>query len=171
MANNNLVLIIDADIARSASSTEHPVSSSGRKVLEVIMASKHTICFCPKLLEEWKKHRSGFTAKWLVSMYAKRKVTHKDNNHIIEDIISKIDDHTKNKEIALKDVHLIDSSLVNSKIIFSNDDNARKAFIYFSSNVGQIKNITWLNSITDNEVICETIKLGSVHPKATYLKE
>lgn len=170
MANNNLVLIIDADIARSSSTTEHPVSSSGRKVLESIITSKHSICFCPKLLAEWKKHRSGYSTKWLASMFAKRKVEFTDSSHAIEALLSEIEEDSKHKEIALKDVHLIDSSLVNSKIIFSNDDNARRAFVHFSERIGAIQVVVWLNSVTENNIIDETIKKGCIPENAIFLK-
>lgn len=72
--SNPISIVIDADIARSSGTSEHPVSSGSRALLDSVTKNGHKIVICPKLMNEWKNHRSLFARKWLASMIAKRKV-------------------------------------------------------------------------------------------------
>jgi hypothetical protein len=74
VATRTLIIVIDADIARSSGTSEHPVSSNARKLLNLVRSEGHHIAMCPMLRAEWKKHQSGYAARWLSSMIAKRKV-------------------------------------------------------------------------------------------------
>lgn len=171
MANRNLSLIIDADIARSSGTTEHPVSSGSRAILDSVKNNKHKIVMCPLLFAEWKKHNSVFAKRWLSSMIAKKQVQFvKPNSNTKEHIEEHILDE-KIKAISIKDAHLIDAALHGDKIIASNDDNARNAFIIISGNYKCINEIVWFNAIKDRDFIEDFFVSGKFIPKSYYLKE
>lgn len=171
MKNNVLHIVIDADIARSSSTTEHPVSSHARKVLDEVKSHGHILVMCPKLNEEWKKHRSSYATKWLASMFAKRKVKVKSYNsdtrsHVETNVVD-----GKIKDIAVKDVHLIDIALSESKIITSNDNNARIAFCEIGKDYKIIQKVIWLHSVTDADFISSYLVKKCVVPETLYLKK
>ena len=67
-------LVIDADVARSAGETEHPVSTSCRGFLETATRFRHRVVMTTEIQEEWREHASHFARRWLVRMYARRLV-------------------------------------------------------------------------------------------------
>jgi hypothetical protein len=170
VATRNLSVIIDADIARSSGTSEHPVSSSSRAILESVRDNKHKIAMCPLLFAEWKKHSSTFATRWLSSMIAKKQLQfikpNSDTKIHIEDNI--LDENIM--AISVKDAHLIDAALHEDKIIASNDDEARNTFIAISDNYKCINEIVWFNSTRDR-VFVEKFFVNSVFiPDCYYLK-
>jgi predicted nucleic acid-binding protein len=170
VATRNLSIIIDADIARSSGTTEHPVSSGSRAILDSVKNNKHKIVMCPLLFAEWKKHHSVFAKRWLSSMIAKKQIQFvKPNSNTKEHIEENINDE-KIKAISVKDAHLIDAALHEDKIIASNDHNARNAFITISDNYKCINEIVWFNAIKDRDFI-EGFLVSSIFiPDCYYLK-
>jgi predicted nucleic acid-binding protein len=171
VAIRNLSIIIDADIARSSGTTEHPLSSGSRALLESVKNNKHKIAMCPLLFAEWKKHHSVFAKRWLSSMIAKKQIQFvKPNPNTKEHIEEHIFDE-KIKAISIKDSHLIDAALHEDKIIASNDDNARNAFITISGNYKCINEIVWFNAIKDRDFIEDFFVSSKFIPDGYYLKE
>lgn len=151
--------VIDADIARASGETVHPVSSSCRAVLSAIKSSKHNISMCPTLLSEWRKHNSKFAKMWLSSMIASKRASIIENKNIIKEEIYNSITESREKDIALKDAHLLDIAIEHDQIITSNDNTARKVFSDMSPTIPKIKNIAWFNAVADKDFI--TTKLVS----------
>ena len=169
VSNRPISFIIDADIARSAGTTEHPISSGSRKLLENVALNGHVAAMCPNLRQEWRNHQSIFATKWLASMIAKKKVNFIKPTQDIRNFIEKNIVDCKNKEIALKDAHLLDAALKSDKIIASNDNTARAVFCELSKKNGSISTISWFNSISDSIFISETLMSGGFIPSNYYL--
>jgi hypothetical protein len=164
-----LSFVVDADIARSSGETEHPVSSGSRKVLEFISSGGHNLALCPTLRQEWKKHRSIFATKWMATMVARKKVLFiKPSSEILNYIKSEVAD-SKEKDIALKDAHLLDAAWESGKIVASNDDRARNVFCNISEGKRIISEIIWLHAVRDNEFIGSGVLLGAFVPGKYYL--
>ena len=161
--------IIDADIARSSGFSEHPVSSGSRKLLENLKQSNHKAAMCPKLMEEWRIHKSLFSAKWLASMVAKKRIVFIKPAKKINNFIEKNIEFCKDKEIALKDSHLVDAALAVDKVIASNDNKARNAFCNLSNKNVEIETVSWFNPVTDSAFIYEFFISGGFIPKKYYL--
>lgn len=169
MSSVILSLVIDADIARSSGLTEHPVSSGSRQLLESVAGGGHILVMCPTLRSEWKTHKSGFATRWMAAMFARKKIqlvnpTPNITNHITEKVAD-----GKEKEIALKDSHLLDAAIEADKIVASNDDRARSAFCNIATGKKEIGNIMWLNAVADKDVFQEKILTGQFVPKEFYL--
>ena len=169
--SNILSLVVDADIARSSGTTQHPVSKNSRESLEFIINNDDLkLAMCPELFSEWKKHKSIFAKKWLVSMYAKRKVV---RINPISEAQTKVDNATitlKEKGIASKDAHLIDAALFTDKVILSNDDNARLVFCKMSGRYKELQSIRWFNVVNHNKEAHDCIlKKQNLTPQQFFL--
>lgn len=158
----SLNLVIDADIAKSAGVSEHPVSSASRNLLSSILNSenKHVLILCKNLKSEWSKHKSTYTTKWLATMTARKKV------FIIKEetavYLTQLIEASKNisereKEVAIKDAHLVELALANNAMIFSNDDKARKVFCDLADDIGRLKELKWFNVVFDINLIFKVI--------------
>lgn len=155
--------IVDADIIRSAGYSEHPVSSTSRTILNEIKDSNSNAVYCSTLMKEWKKHRSTYSTKWIATMMSKKRLL-----FIASDIEAKVFlenlENSKEKNIALKDVHLIDLAIASDKIIFSNDLNAKNAFSNLLDKRHNFKNIYWLSPKKDIDIILQyALKSKIIH--------
>lgn len=170
MRSNILSFIVDADIARSSGMTEHPVSSGSRKLLDSLAKNGHKAVMCPNLRREWSKHKSMYATRWLASMIARKKVIFIASKNKIKETIEERVEDCKEKEIALKDSHLIDAALQADKIIASNDSIARNVFCGLSVKVTEISNVSWFNAVSDGEFISEKLMCGSSIPSNYFLR-
>lgn len=170
MPSNVLSFIVDADIARSSGMTEHPVSSGSRKLLDNLAKNGHKAVMCPNLRQEWSKHKSMYATRWLASMIARKKVIFISSNTQIKKTIEEKVADCKEKEIALKDSHLIDAALQADKIIASNDSVARNVFCELSVKISEISNVSWFNAVSDGDFISEKLMCGSTIPSSYFLR-
>lgn len=170
MSKVALSFIIDADIARSSGTSEHPIASGSRKLLENLTKKGHKIAMCPSLMQEWKKHKSHFATKWLASMVARKKIQFIVPARKIHYFIESSIEDGRDKEIALKDCHLVDAALLADKIIASNDDTARKVFCVLARSMGEIGAISWFNAVTDGAFISGPLMNGEYIPENYYLR-
>jgi len=166
-----LSFVIDADVARSSGTSEHPISSGSRKLLESVTKNGHKVAMCPNLRAEWKNHKSLFATRWLASMVAKKKVVFLSPSEKIKSLINDSIEECKDKEIALKDAHLVDAALVADKIIASNDNTARNVFCKISGVNREICAVSWFNAVSDSEFIIDTVMFGGFIPNNYYLRE
>lgn len=151
-------VVVDANIARSSGMTVHPVSKACRETLDNITKNNHSLVACKTLLAEWKKHQSNYSARWLASMFARRKIeliAHEDQSKV-KIVGSAAEDRFKNA--ALKDSHLIDAATMKGNFIASNDDNARIAFASIPELISIAKNINWINPVTESDTLTSILK-------------
>lgn len=170
MSKTILSFVIDADIARSSGTAEHPFSSGSRKLLESLSKNGHKIAMCPNLRKEWKKHQSLFATKWLASMVAKKKVSFIAPSEKTKAFLEKHIEDCKDKVIAMKDSHLIDAALAADKIIASNDNRAKSAFCRLSVKNREIGTVSWFNAVFDADFISNTLMPGGSIPSHYYLR-
>lgn len=153
--------IIDADIIRSSGTSEAPVSSSSRHLLDIIANSdKHYVVCCQTLLDEWKKHKSKYSSKWMVLMFSRKKLLILDNVPTETKLFIESLEENAITKIALKDAHLVDLAIHNDKLIFSNDLRAKKAFASILDNRDNFNNILWLSPNHNLDIINDTLLRG-----------
>jgi len=164
--------VIDADIARSSGTTEKPVSKSCRIFLDFIREQGYFIVMNTTLNEEWNKHQSIYAKKWLASMYAKKKVLrHKDKNFDFEQKITSSGLSDLEKNIALKDVHLLNASRDYGKTIASGDDKARSTYVALAVLYKEISDFLWVNPKNDLEILLEYMKNSKLAKAEWYLNK
>jgi len=158
--------VVDADIARACGISEHPVSKSSRDVLVGIREFNLGVAFCPMLLNEWKKHRSLYATKWLASMVAKKKF------HLIataELCLYEVENAgltEVQKQIALKDAHVIDAALSTGNFIASNDKTAREVFAIIASGSPLLKELIWVVPTEDADELMSVFINRGYTPKS-----
>jgi|TARA_B110000211_G_C14051667_1_gene541498 hypothetical protein len=167
--SNPISIVVDADIARASGTSEHPVSSGSRALLDNVSKNGHKLAICPTMMSEWKKHKSIFAKKWLASMVAKKKVLFIKPAKQTNDLIIRNLTDSKKITIATKDEHLIDAALETDRVIASNDDIARNVFCDLSTSCGDIRNIKWFNSISDKSFIDTYLSTQCFVPQNYYI--
>ncbi|EPP4135815.1 hypothetical protein ACUOEB_004127 [Vibrio vulnificus] len=139
------IWIIDADIARGAGTTTHPISKNCRQFLDFVKENDHLFSADPKIRQEWRKHQSLYSSKWFATMVARKKIKFVTNTIDVDSNINASPVPDKTKQIALKDSHLVQTSLEHKAVIASGDDNAKNAFCDICHSYGAIKGLLWLN--------------------------
>lgn len=152
--------IIDADIAHSAGLSIKPISKQSREVLQTILDSKHKVLFCKELRQEWKKHSSLFSAKWLSSMTARKLVCYVTPVEQTEEKIESSELTDKQIAAALKDKHIINIALSVESLIASNDTTARKIYHLISLKHRNLRNLVWACPRDNCDTLLEFIKDG-----------
>lgn len=135
-------VIVDADIARSASETEHPISSASRHLLSQVLERELMVVMCDQLANEWRKHRSIYSQRWLVAMTARKRVIRIKPDQVVMQAIAR-NLTEKDEEVAQKDAHLVDAALCSQALLASNDTAARQVFQRAAVHFGALRGIVW----------------------------
>ena len=161
---NTKRLVIDTSVLTSVSEvSEH--SKNCREFLETARKICHRVVITKDLYNEWNKHSSYFSKKWLGSMLDRsdKKVyfaeiqPHKDIQELIYQRCSSV----RNYESMMKDMLLIEAALVSDRIIISLDEEARKLFTGLSANCDELKKVVWLNPNKPDENPISWLKQGA----------
>jgi hypothetical protein len=164
-------IVVDASIARSAGKTEHPVSRSCREFLESVLKICHRVVMTPEIREEWKKHRSVFSAGWLASMTARRKVEVCDPQ-ADPAMLEKLRQArlTERSEAAVrKDARLLEAALAADSTVASLDEEVRSLLKQISKQWGRIKPVVWVNPARPEEEVLSWLSAGAPMEKRKTL--
>jgi hypothetical protein len=143
------LLVVDASVAQSAGETEHPVSSCCRDSLFAILTICHRVVITEAIQDEWNRHMSRFTRKWLTSMWARKKV------HPCEGVpLSHVDEACDGLSAAeqdglRKDLCLVEAACAADGIIVTRDEVIQAIWDKCHDRLGVPKPITWINPIID----------------------
>ncbi|MHB8626334.1 MAG: hypothetical protein ACYDBJ_06285 [Aggregatilineales bacterium] len=176
-------LVIDASIARSAGpeGATFPTSKHCRELLKTVMTANHRVVFTPDITEEWKKHQSAFARQWKTSMYAHRRIDEIAYETLIQLIVHKRLDKLrvmiariamsdKNRDIMLKDCHLLEGAAITDEIVLSLDDEVRALFAQACAKIGPIRAIIWANPDSHNSEILIWLNEGASVKKEWQLQ-
>ena len=155
-------LVIDADVAHSASEAKHPISSTCRKFLETMLEVGHHVVMTDEIKKEWHLHISKYSRRWRRQMYGRRLVTQikVDEDEILRGRIDAAV-YLDQKAIVAKDVHLIEAAIATDRLVASQDERARRAFGNASANVSELKQIVWVNPTQDEEKPIDWLRDGA----------
>jgi hypothetical protein len=165
-------IVIDASIARSAGTTEHPTSRMCRDFLQAVMAFCHKMAANPEVLAEWRKHRSRFSSKWLVSMVQKRKLVRlpKAANKELWAAFGGGDCPEKDYRNISKDLHLIDAAMCTDGLVASLDDAVRASLRNCIEQKPDIGDIAWVNPTNEAEQAIDWLERGAPREPARLLR-
>ncbi|WP_328830574.1 hypothetical protein OHT77_24135 [Streptomyces sp. NBC_00252] len=159
-------IVVDASIARSSGTTEHPVSKACRDFLQEMYSVGHKAAFDAVLMAEWRKHQSGYALRWFGLMQSRRRVVSVKcptvDREYLAKLINEADNLTLNEQqAALKDVHLAHCAWVTDGLVSSLDDTVRNIFTAISRNCGKLGGIVWVNPSKAEEVAIDWLKAGA----------
>ena len=131
-------MVIDADVARSAGETKHPVSRSCRQFLDAVTEYRHRVVMTPQIQQEWCEHASRYTYRWLRRMNAKRPVhrcTVAGNDPIRQRVAAVLPD--------AGNLHLLEAAIATDRLVASQDERAHAAFRRVSGKIREIQGVVW----------------------------
>lgn len=174
-AKNSKCLVIDASVARSAGekNATYPNSVYCRDFLETVLNICHQVVMTPEIKEEWDKHQSKFTNRWIRTMIAKKKFITYSTDSIEHVLLSKIEkclENDRDKVAMFKDFHLIEAARKSDKIIISLDEIVRKLFSQSAKTINELQEITWVNPIKQEEDSINWLKNGAKFENHRCLK-
>ena len=148
-AKDSKRLVIDADVARASGSetATHPRAEHCRDFLSAILSLSYRIVMTEKINNEWKNHRSRFARRWRVSMDARKKIDRINPPEYAElrDKVTNTASDEDEIEVMQKDFHLLQAAIATDHTIVSLDETVRGLFAHASQQVGEIRNIIWVN--------------------------
>ena len=142
-------LVIDADVAQ-ASGDENATDQRAincRDFLKEVRFQDHRVVMTREISDEWKRHRSGFAFEWRVSMNARRRVVDIDppEDEELQDKVTNTASREDEIEVMEKDSHLLQAALATDQTVISLDETVRGLFKQASQQVGEIRDIIWVN--------------------------
>lgn len=148
-ARDSKQLVIDADVARASGSetATHPRAEHCRDFLNAVLSLSHRIVMTEKINNEWKNHQSRFARRWRVSMDARKKID-RINPPEYTELQAKVTDTASDEdeiEAMEKDFHLLQAALATDQTVISLDETVRQLFKRASQQVGEIRDIIWVN--------------------------
>lgn len=167
-------VVVDASVARAAGTTNAPTSRNCREFLFELRDATQCHCvFSTELRNEWKKHASLLSAKWLTRMYSRRRVinlaeTNNDQlrthlNNCAETITGQADDARRKKVSAAleKDAHLVEAAIQTGSRVASLDDTVRGYLRICAKAHADLKRIVWVNPDNADEQASAWILSGA----------
>ncbi len=148
-ARNSKRLVIDADVAQASGDEDatDPRAINCRDFLKGVMIQNHRVVMTRKISDEWKRHQSRFALEWRASMDARRRVARVDPSEYdeLQNKVTNIADNENEIEVMQKDFHLLEAALETDKTVISLDQTVRTLFAQASQQVGEIREIIWVN--------------------------
>ena len=167
-------LVIDTDVVCSASESVKSVPRTCREFLETVLDVGHRVVITDVIWAEWGHHRSRYSSKWLTQMYGRKRVCRiKMGKEHDANLRKRIDNALpqKQRQLAAKDVHLIEAAIMTDRLISSREKDARKAFMGASNGVAELKKIVWVNPTFVDEEPLKWLKNGAPDEKHRMLGE
>jgi hypothetical protein len=172
MSKMSRLIVVDASVARSAGDGVHPTSALSREFLLDMLTICHRLVTTPDVSEEWRKHASRFTIRWLAAMRSKRKVV-----TIVPNPAGKVREHIlacsgfePNQLAAMeKDVLLLEAAMSADRIVASGDRRVRSLFAAASVQVSEIASVIWVNPADEQDGCAVWLKAGARNDPAKHL--
>lgn len=165
-------IVVDTDVASSASTTDYPRSIACRKVLETILTVCHKVVLTPEQDAEWRKHRSRYTLGWLRQMAARGKwhlLPADPKTGLLERVDALPDDGTVDRVEMLKDVHLVEAAMATDGLVLSMDDKMYRRLNRHYIAIGIQKQVAWMNPEAPDEACCRWLEKGALLAEARCL--
>jgi predicted nucleic acid-binding protein len=161
-------LVVDTNVARSASESQHPLSDACRQVLETIQAEQHRVVLSATQYMEWQKHQSGFSKKWLLQMISKKLhvLLSPEPNSGLTDRIFKLDCTEKAQKEMLKDVHLLENALATDDAVISQETNVFNLFCTHADELKIPRPVAWVHPVDGAPACVVWVQGGAVVAKA-----
>jgi len=158
-------LVIDACVAQSAGGegATFPLSKHCRDTLKAIYDICHRAVFTPEIHDDWRRHRSRYTRKWLRWMNGARKIDRLDvgADEQLRDALEAAASTDKRAKAMLKDVHLIEAARGADHVVVSSDREARKLFAAVARQVKELRDIVWADPSEDLDDLVAWLKRGA----------
>ena len=139
-------LVIDADVAHSAGTSDHPVASASRTFLDSVYEFGYHVVMTETIQAEWRRHRSRYSRKWLIRMYGRRQVhlAEAGEDRALRTRLARVTPDEQ-QSVVEEDVHLIEAAIATDRAVSSGDERARSVFRAASKHLPELNPILWVN--------------------------
>ena len=163
-------LVIDADVAHSAGTTEHRVASASRRFLDTVCRYGYHVVMTEAIQAEWFRHRSTYSRKWLTRMYGRKQVhrTQGGEDPALRARLAKVTPDTQRNVVA-RDVHLIEAAIATDRSVSSGDERARSVFRAASRHLPELNPIVWVNPARCTERVLAWLRRGAPPDRHLHL--
>ena len=148
-ARDSKRLVIDTDVVQASGKEEatKPRPVHCRNFLKEVRTQNHRVVMTRKISDEWRRHLSHFARGWMVSMYARRKIDYINppEDETLKNKVASTANKVKEVEAVEKDFHLLQAALATDRTVISLDETIRELFAQASQQVGEIRDIIWVN--------------------------
>lgn len=166
-------LVVDADILGAAGGQPNPDCRgvAVRAFLIAVLSICHRVVVTPAISGEWKRHASRFSRQWRVSMEARKKIIRLDapEDARLRKQLARAIPVRRDKEAALKDVHLIEAARAADGIVASLDEKARQIFASACVPIPDLASLTWVNPACVAEGVPAWLEAGARTEQARTL--
>lgn len=141
-------IVIDADIMRSAGTSENPHSGNARRALEAIWKAGHRIVQCRPIKEEYDRHQGRYASLWRTKMVSRKRWTYwnyAEDVALRHTLVAALPETagTSQERAVRKDAHLLEAAAATDKRIVSKDSKAKILFQHACPNLGMHRHIHW----------------------------
>ena len=156
-------VVVDTNVARSASQSQHPVSGACRQVLEAMLAQQHRVVLSDTQFWEWQKHQSGFTKNWLRQMLGKKLYVHlrPEPDSGLTQRIYALACTAKARAELLKDAHLLENALATDHAVLSQETNVLGLFSTHAAALQVPRPVAWVNPVPDAAACIKWLAAGA----------
>lgn len=156
-------LVVDTNVARSASESQHPVSDACRQVLEIMLREQHLVVLSATQYWEWQKHQSGYSKNWLRQMMGRKLhvVLNPEPDSGITERINGLDCTKKARAEMRKDVHLLENALATDEVVLSQETNVFGLFCKHANELLIPRAVAWVNPANDAAACIRWIQTGA----------
>jgi hypothetical protein len=161
-------LVIDANIAQSAGSSDVPISLYSRECLNAVREHEHVAVFSQQLLDEWGDHASLFSRQWRRSMVARRRIEYSEGSGFLIHLERACSCLAQDgwKEDLRKDFHLVRAALAADQTILSNEINFPEYLSIAARTVRILCTLYYGNPASEGELCIEWVRAGA-QPEGT----
>lgn len=165
-------IVIDTSIAKSAGGKKSiDFQSTGcRNFLQEVLSICHKAVFNKELKDEWDRHQSRFARKWLSIMKKRGKLIEikRAKYQKLRDKIEEYAPHQSAFKAMMKDIFLVEVAIKTDNVIATRDSTVKEYFMNISNQIGELKDIIWLNPCDEN--VIEWLKSVAMSEKSLKLQ-
>ncbi len=143
-------IVVDASVARSAGEREHPTSAHCRLFLQTMLRLAHRVVMSADIEQEWRRHASVFSTRWLAAMRSRRRVVvvNRDDEagELLRSALWRADELTPHHIAAVeKDILLMVAAWATDNTVASRDEAMRKLLGILAVSERRLCTVIWVN--------------------------
>jgi hypothetical protein len=172
-AKRSRLIVIDANIAHAAGSSQAPSSARSRGFLDSVLKICHRAVMTPAIRDEWRRHKSAYASTWLTQMTSRKKVIDvvAGSDHKLGTAIRTTGFGDRQVEEVEKDRHLVEAALAADQIVCSLEVRAPAHFKRVAKRYGQLRNVSWVNVEEEHLILEQWLAKGAPTRRAWQLRD
>ena len=155
-------LVVDTNVARAASTSEHPVADACRQALETMQTARHCVVLSATQYAEWQRHQSPYAKKWLTVMMGKKLfVVLSPEPNELGTRLAALECAEKVRAEMQKDLHLLENALATDHAVLSLETNVLALFCLHAVGLAVPRPVAWVSPAADAPACVAWLQAGA----------